>query len=194
MERDVVLHFAAHRARAHVRRGRFRDRRFDIAAVAGQAVFAAAAKIADVNDVTAGGEQEFRRAERAALREVLEELSRGPARIVALGGGAFVQKGNAELLKAARVPSIFLDAPVEELWRRCQEQAGKDGAHRPLLGNKDRFCALYGARHSAYSKASLRVETGRRNVEEIADEIARTLGLPNWTRGRLNVTREGAND
>ncbi len=128
---------------------------------------------------SAGGEQEFRRAERAALREVLEELSRGPARIVALGGGAFVQKGNAELLKAARVPSIFLDAPVEELWRRCQEQAGKDGAHRPLLGNKDRFCALYGARHSAYSKASLRVETGRRNVEEIADEIARTLGLPN---------------
>jgi shikimate kinase len=128
---------------------------------------------------SAGGEQEFRRAERAALQEVLEELPHGPARIVALGGGAFVQKGNAELLKAARVPLIFLDAPVEELWRRCQEQAGKVGAQRPLLGSKDRFCALYEARHRAYSKASLRIETGSRSVGEIAEEIARTLSLRN---------------
>lgn len=126
-----------------------------------------------------GGEQEFRRAERSALQEVLEELPRGPSRVVALGGGAFVKKGNAALLRAARVPVIFLDAPVEELWRRCQEQAGKEGAQRPLLGNKDRFCTLYGARHGAYSKASLRIETGSRSVEEIAGEIAWTLGLPN---------------
>ena len=126
---------------------------------------------------SAGGEQEFRRAERAALKEVLEELPRGSSRIVALGGGAFLQKGNTALLKGARVPSIFLDAPVEELWRRCQEQAGKVGAQRPLLGTRKRFCALYEARHSAYSKASLRIETGSRSVEEIAGEIARTLSL-----------------
>ena len=128
---------------------------------------------------SAGGEQEFRRAERAALKEVLEALPRGSSRIVALGGGAFVQKGNIALLKAARVPSIFLDAPVEELWRRCQEQAGKVGAQRPLLGSRERFCALYEARLSAYSKASRRVETGSRSAEEIADEIVRTLSLRN---------------
>jgi shikimate kinase len=125
----------------------------------------------------AGGEQEFRRAERAALQEVLEELPRGPSRIIALGGGAFVQKGNAALLKAARVPTIFLDAPVEELWRRCQEQASKVGAQRPLLGSTERFFALYEARRNGYSKASVRIETGSRSVEEIASEIARTLGL-----------------
>ncbi len=127
----------------------------------------------------AGGEQAFRRAERAALQEVIEELPSGPSRIVALGGGAFVQKGNAALLKAAGVPTIFLDAPVEELWRRCQEQAGKVGAQRPLLGSTERFCALYEARRNGYSKASLRIETGSRSVEEIANEIARTLGLRN---------------
>ena len=127
----------------------------------------------------AGGEKAFRRAERAALKEVLEELADGPARIVALGGGAFVQKGNAALLKAARVPTIFLDASVEELWRRCQEQASKAGAQRPLLGSTERFCALYEARRNGYSKASLRIETGSRSVEEIATEIARTLGLQN---------------
>jgi shikimate kinase len=125
----------------------------------------------------AGGEQEFRRAERAALQAVLEELPRGASRIIALGGGAFVQKGNAALLKAAGVPTIFLDAPVEELWRRCLEQASKVGAQRPLLGSTERFCALYEARRNGYSKASLRIETGNRSVEEIANEIARTLGL-----------------
>jgi len=125
----------------------------------------------------AGGEQEFRRAERAALQAVLEELPRGASRIIALGGGAFVQKGNAALLKAAGVPTIFLDAPVEELWRRCLEQASEVGAQRPLLGSTERFCALYEARRNGYSKASLRIETGNRSVEEIANEIARTLGL-----------------
>ncbi len=127
----------------------------------------------------AGGELAFRRAERAALREVIEELPRGPSRIIALGGGAFVQKGNAALLKAAAVPTIFLDAPVEELWRRCQEQARKAGTQRPLLGSTERFFALYEARRGGYSKASLRIETGGRSVEEIATVIAQTLGLQN---------------
>src|SRR5260370_11360973 len=49
----------------------------------------------------AGGEQAFRRAERAAFPQPLEELPSGPSRIVALGGGAVVQKGKARLLKAA---------------------------------------------------------------------------------------------
>ena len=132
----------------------------------------------------AGGEQAFRRAERAALQEVLEELPRGPSRIIALGGGAFVQKGNAVLLKAAGVPTIFLDAPVEELWRRCREQAGKVGTQRPLLGSTKRFCALYEARRNGYSKASLRIETGSRSVEEIASEIAQSLGLHNSQTAR----------
>jgi len=37
------------------------------------------------------GESEFRRAERAALQDVLRELTGGGFRIVALGGGAFVR-------------------------------------------------------------------------------------------------------
>jgi shikimate kinase len=141
-----------------------------------------------------GGEQEFRRAERAALQEVVEELPRGPSRIIALGGGAFVQKGNAALLKAARVPTIFLDAPVEELWRRCQEQASKVGAQRPLLASTERFYALYETRCNGYSKASLRIETGSRSVEEIANEIARTLGLEKRAARRVNRRRQGADD
>jgi shikimate kinase len=111
-------------------------------------------------------------------------LPRGPSRIIALGGGAFVRKGNAVLLKAAGVPTIFLDAPVEERWRRCREQAGKVGTQRPLLGSTKRFCALYEARRNGYSKASLRIETGSRSVEEIASEIAQSLGLHNSQTAR----------
>jgi shikimate kinase len=122
------------------------------------------------------GEPEFRRAERDALLEVLEELrSGGSARIVALGGGAFVQPDNAVLLKAARVPIMFLDAPVDELWQRCQKQASTQGTERPLLSSMDRFSDLYRARRKAYLQASRRIETGGRTVEAVVEEIAGTL-------------------
>ena len=48
------------------------------------------------------GEPAFRRAEHAALQQVLEELRGGSSKIIALGGGAFVQKENAVLLQASR--------------------------------------------------------------------------------------------
>jgi shikimate kinase len=122
------------------------------------------------------GEQEFRRAERDALLEVLKELrSGGSARIVALGGGAFVQPANAVLLKAARVPIMFLDAPVDELWQRCQKQASTQGTVRPLLSSMDRFSDLYRARRQGYLQASRKIETGGRTVEAVAEEIASAL-------------------
>ena len=122
------------------------------------------------------GEQEFRRAEQDALRELLEELrSGGAARIVALGGGAFVQPANAALLKAARVPIVFLDAPVEELWQRCQRQAGTQATERPLLSSIARFAELYRARREAYLRATQRIETAGRTIEAVAEGIALAL-------------------
>ena len=122
------------------------------------------------------GEPEFRRAERDALQEVLEELEgRGAPRIVALGGGAFVQATIAARLKTARVPTIFLDAPVEELWRRCEQQSGAQEIVRPLLTARDRFAALYQARRERYLRATKRIETAGRSVEAVAEEVARVL-------------------
>lgn len=123
------------------------------------------------------GESEFRRAEQAALEQVLRELSGGVARIVALGGGAFVQKENAARLKSSSVPTIFLDAAVEELWQRCCAQASAAGAERPLLRSLEQFRKLHQARRRSYSKATLKIQTGGRAVETIAAEIAETLGL-----------------
>ncbi len=124
------------------------------------------------------GEPEFRRAEQAALQSLLEELHGGVARVVALGGGAFVQLENAALLRAAGAPTVFLDAPVEELWRRCREQESQEAAaERPLLRSVESFRELCEARRNSYSKASLHIETSGRTVDEIAAEIASALHL-----------------
>lgn len=123
------------------------------------------------------GESEFRRAEHAAVRDVLSELEGGAVKVVALGGGAFVQESNAALLGASGVPTVFLDAPVEELWQRCLKQAGETGAERPLLRSIDQFRELYETRRKHYLQASHKIQTEGRAFEEIAAEIAGTLGL-----------------
>ncbi len=121
------------------------------------------------------GEKEFRRAEHQALQEVLRESQN--ARIIALGGGAFVQPRNAALLKTSSAPIVFLDAAVEELWQRCSKQADETGTERPLLRSPEQFRKLYVERRRSYMQASIKIQTGTRSVHEIAAEISRKLGL-----------------
>ncbi len=122
------------------------------------------------------GEQEFRRAELAALTEMLNEVH-ALSRIVALGGGAFAQPKNEELLQSSGVPTVFLDAAPEELWQRCSSQAAEAGTERPLLRTLEQFRKLYEERRPAYAKASISIKTGNRSVEEIATEIVKKLRL-----------------
>ncbi|SRR5208282_409484 len=118
------------------------------------------------------GEAEFRKAEAAALRELLGELV-SSVRVVALGGGAFVQPGNATLIEKAQAHSIFLDAPVEELLRRCAGEA----AVRPLRQSAEQFRELYEKRRRFYMKAALRIDTNGKDVDTVAAEVACSLGL-----------------
>jgi shikimate kinase len=118
------------------------------------------------------GEAEFRRAETAALRELLGELRRSP-RVVALGGGAFVQADNAALIEGAELRSVFLDAPVEELRRRCEQEQKE----RPLRQNPKQFRELYEKRRPSYMRADVRVETSGKDVDTVAAEVACSLGL-----------------
>lgn len=119
------------------------------------------------------GETEFRRAEHRALRELLAEAEVGPPLILALGGGAFVEASNASLLEGTTTPTVYLDAPPDELWRRC----GADSAVRPLRRDESAFRRLYEMRRPKYLQARLRVETGGREIERIVSEIVSTLGL-----------------
>jgi len=123
------------------------------------------------------GEPAFRQAERRALEQAIEQLQGGVFKIIALGGGAFAQPEVAELIEASGVPTVFLDAPVEELWQRCRQQAAETKAERPLLRDIDQFRQLYDSRCQSYRKALLRIQTGSRTVNAIATEIAEKLGL-----------------
>jgi shikimate kinase len=123
------------------------------------------------------GESEFRRAEREALQELLAEVISGSRRVIALGGGAFAQEASASLIEAAGVPTVFLDAGIEELWSRCTQQATSQGIERPMLSNSSQFRSLYEERRPHYSRASLRQETGGKPIDEIVAELIRALDL-----------------
>jgi shikimate kinase len=137
----------------------------------------------------ASGEAEFRRVERTALRTLLEGLASDETRNVGLGGGAFVQKENAELLGASEVLTVFLDAPVEELWQRCAKQASEQGLSRPLLRSLEQFKKLFDGRRAGYLKASLRIETGGRTVDAVARKIAEAIRLKNRRPKKEGLTQ-----
>src|ERR1700675_4208542 len=118
------------------------------------------------------GEVVFRQLEHAALHSLVGEVGASP-KVVALGGGAFAQANNASLLEEAGWSTIFLDAPVEELFRRCQQQQ----LERPLRGDVNEFHRLYEDRRPCYLKAGLRIETAGKDVEEVAVEAIARLGL-----------------
>ena len=116
------------------------------------------------------GEAGFRLAETSALCDLLtESLKRNS--VVALGGGAFVQERNRELLR--QWPSVFLEAPVPELWQRSL----KDGVERPLREDPDQFAQLYAERLPFYRLASVVVQTTGKPLASICVEIEGALQL-----------------
>jgi shikimate kinase len=118
------------------------------------------------------GEPAFRRLECAAVRDVINATDSTPV-VLALGGGAFIEPENQQCLRQAEVPSAFLDAPVAELFRRCEQPGGE----RPLRKDPDRFRELYEQRRPQYLKAQICVDTSGKPVSDVAREIISGLKL-----------------
>ncbi len=114
------------------------------------------------------GEAGFRLAETSALTDLLTESLKHSV-VVALGGGAFVQQTNRELLR--HWPSVFLEAPVSELWQRSLT----DGIERPLRGDPDQFAQLYAERLPFYREATVTIVTSGKDPASLCAEIERTL-------------------
>ncbi|HZQ68689.1 MAG TPA: shikimate kinase [Terriglobales bacterium] len=114
------------------------------------------------------GEAAFRRAESQALGEL---LARARNCIIALGGGAYVQPEIAALIKESGSMVIFLDATVDDLLKRCDQQP----VVRPLRRDPEQFRSLYEARRPHYLRATLRIETSGKDVEAVSREIASKL-------------------
>jgi shikimate kinase len=113
------------------------------------------------------GEPAFRALEHQVIAEVLD----GPARVLALGGGAAEHSGTRDKLASAQV--IYLQVSYEQALQRV----GGDGS-RPLLARPD-LAALYQRRLGIYADvATLTVPTDGRRPEDVAEDIlARTATL-----------------
>lgn len=116
------------------------------------------------------GELEFRRIETEMIRNVMRRVERGMPAVVALGGGAFVQPGNAEMLENHGV-SIWLDCPLETIEQRLTELES-----RPLARDSEGFRKLYEERRAAYGRADYRVDANC-DPEKTVELI---LGLSCW--------------
>ena len=110
------------------------------------------------------GEDAFR----AAEREVLAELMRGPEAVLALGGGAVEQQASRRLLRAARV--IYLQVSYDEAIRRVGGDAGRPLLRRPDLGD------VYRRRLPVYqSVATMTIATAGRPAEAVCQEVISRL-------------------
>lgn len=117
------------------------------------------------------GETEFRRIETEAILRRVRLIECGAPTVVALGGGAFVEPGNYELIQNHGV-TVWIDCAFEEIVKRLEGQTHA----RPLARDPIRFKLLYDARRSGYGRADFRVDG---NCDE-ATSIAAILALPLW--------------
>ena len=113
------------------------------------------------------GEAEFRRIETEALRKRVKSVESGHPIVLALGGGAFAQPQNVDLLKDNGI-TIWLDCPFEIVQERVARSS-----HRPLARDLEKFKELFIARQAAYMQSDYRVavadDTPGSHVERILE-------------------------
>ena len=127
---------------------------------------AAGASAADVFERY--GEQDFRDGERRLVARLVE----GERRVIATGGGAFVDPDTRALLKE-RAVTVWLDAPVEVL----AERTGRRDT-RPLLRVGDRAATLArldAERRPNYAEADIHVRSGHGAHGDVVEAIVAAL-------------------
>ena len=98
------------------------------------------------------GEEAFRDGERRVILRLLE----GPVKVIATGGGAFMNEQTRAAIKELSV-SVWLRADFETLWRRVSRRD-----NRPMLKTSDpqgTLKKLIDERYPTYSGADLTVES-----------------------------------
>lgn len=121
--------------------------------------------VADI--FTRHGEPAFREAERTAIARLIA----GPAQVMAIGGGAFVDRVNRDLLNAATT-TVWIDPPFEVLLARIRRSD-----RRPLAAGRsdEELYRLWQERQDSYAQAHLRIRTSDEPAERFADAILAQL-------------------
>ncbi|HEV8407976.1 MAG TPA: shikimate kinase [Sphingomicrobium sp.] len=118
------------------------------------------------------GEAEFRKAE----GELISKLVRSGAKVIALGGGAFIDATNRETLNR-HARTIWLDTPFETILLRLA-----NSKTRPLASNRtqDELRSLWEKRREYYAQAHIRMPITNDEEDEIVDRIIVALEGPSW--------------
>jgi shikimate kinase len=126
------------------------------------------------------GEAHFRDGERRVIARLIE----GPARVIATGGGAFMNPETRALI-LERCTAVWLDGEVALL----AERAARSG-QRPLLDKADPVASLQALaeiRNPVYAEAHLRVVSDRGRHEDTVEEIVALLRA--WPDPRQSFRR-----
>jgi shikimate kinase len=116
------------------------------------------------------GQAVFRNAETAALDQVLAGTKK--SMMLAIGGGGFASKENQALLQQAGAVTVYLDAPIDELWIRATAAGAPE---RPLLRDRTTFGALWQSRIEQFHRAQYEYSTAGKNVETCVTDIEQML-------------------
>ena len=114
------------------------------------------------------GEADYRDGERRLVARLIDEQ----VRVIATGGGVFVDPRTRQLLKE-RTITVWLDAPVDVLHERTSRRDT-----RPLLKNADPKSTLERLaklEREAYAEAHVHVKSGNGAHREVVEEIVRAL-------------------
>lgn len=114
------------------------------------------------------GEAEFRDGERRVIARLID----GRAKVIATGGGAFMQESTRELI-LARATAIWLDADIDVLADRVGRREG-----RPLLKGRDPrevLAELAAVRNPFYALAPVHVRSEPLPHEATVEAILKAL-------------------
>lgn len=114
------------------------------------------------------GEAVFRMMESDALREVLETDA---AQVIALGGGAWIQETNRELVRQNGCLSVWLDVPFAMCWARIENSV----EDRPLARTRNQALALYKRRRPVYQLAEMHIRPDK-DIEDLVSCIKTQSG------------------
>lgn len=110
------------------------------------------------------GEPAFRAVESDTLRQVLEQ---GAAKVIALGGGAWIQETNRQLTRQYDCLTVWLDVPFEICWARIQASQ----EDRPLGRTRNEAFALYRQRRPVYELANIHIPIREDNFEGLVSRV-----------------------
>jgi shikimate kinase len=113
------------------------------------------------------GEPCFRSIERNTLSSLLETMGAG---VIALGGGAWINPANRDLIRQYKCKTVWLDAPFEVCWARIEGSSDD----RPLGETKEQAQALYTLRQPVYQLANIHLEVRPEDDESTLIEKIRT--------------------